>query len=285
MRERKNSLLLFSKVPVPGMVKTRLTTLKDGILTPEIASTLYHCMLFDVVEICSAALADLEARPPVEVNGELIHDTYELALSTTPFSNVEVMKNLFYEAGQWPHEIVFVADEGTSFDEHYNDAFKQAFDRGADTILSMGVDMPALTKADIVGGFGALQRLSAIDSGGIVLSPDQEMGVSIIGWTRQTDFDHCGVFYNQEGLAVLPAYIAKARKQGLPALYLPPVPDVDTMADLRHAITIVEALEYCSEHDDVVAPWRMGNALREMGWSQVIVPPNCLFDPRDEIDK
>ena len=60
MRERKNTVLLFSKLPEVGLVKTRLTTLKDGWFEPEVASALYHCMLFDVVEIICAALADLE---------------------------------------------------------------------------------------------------------------------------------------------------------------------------------------------------------------------------------
>ena len=59
-RVRKNALLLFSKPPIPGLVKTRLTVLKDGVFQPEVASGLYHCMLFDVVEICCAAMADLE---------------------------------------------------------------------------------------------------------------------------------------------------------------------------------------------------------------------------------
>ena len=36
------------------------------------------------------------------------------------------------------------------------------------------------------------------------------MGVSVIGWTRNTDFSHTGVFYNADGLTVLPAYIKKA---------------------------------------------------------------------------
>ena len=60
MRTRKNVLLLFSKVPEPGLVKTRLTTLKDGVFEPDVASGLYHCMLFDVVEICCAAMTRLQ---------------------------------------------------------------------------------------------------------------------------------------------------------------------------------------------------------------------------------
>lgn len=287
MRERKNALLLFSKVPEPGLVKTRLTTLKDGIFAPEVASGLYHCMLFDVVEIICAAMSKLEARSP-EVDpatGEEVRDVYELVISTTPAKNVEVMRKLFDDAGTWPRELVMIADAGASFDEHYNHAFDQVWERGADCILSMGADMPALTVNDVVAAFEALHKLDGEDRGGIVLAPDQEMGVSVIGWTRAIDFDHSGVFYNQEGLTVLPAYIRKARSLGLPAIYLPPIPDVDTMADLRHTVTLVEALNYCAGFDGNTPPWRTADALDQMGWSEVRVMPNGLFDPRGHIDE
>lgn len=287
MRERKNALLLFSKVPEPGLVKTRLTTLKDGIFAPEVASGLYHCMLFDVVEIICAAMSKLEARSP-EVDpatGEEVRDVYELVISTTPAKNVEVMRKLFDDAGTWPRELAMIADAGASFDEHYNHAFDQVWERGADCILSMGADMPALTVNDVIAGFEALHKLDGEEQGGIVLAPDQEMGVSVIGWTRATDFDHSGVFYNQEGLTVLPAYIRKARSLGLPAIYLPPIPDVDTMADLRHTVTLVEALSYCAGFDGNTPPWRTADALDQMGWSEVRVMPNGLFDPRGHIDE
>lgn len=287
MRTRKNVLLLFSKVPEPGLVKTRLTTLKDGVFEPDVASGLYHCMLFDVVEICCAAMTRLEERACAvdPATGEEIRDVYEMRISTAPVGNLDKMRELFAVSGTWPREIAFVADEGKSFDEHYNDAFQKAWDDGADTILSMGADMPALTVDDVVRGFEALQKLDVSDKGGIVLAPDQEMGVSIVGWPRKTEFDHSGVFYNQEGLTVLPAYIAKARRMGLPAIYLPPVPDVDTMADLMHNITVVEALNYCAPFDGNTPPWRTADALKQMGWDEVRVMPNDLRDPREAIDK
>ena len=287
MRIRKNVLLLFSKVPEPGLVKTRLTTLKDGVFEPDVASGLYHCMLFDVVEICCAAMTRLEERACAvdPATGEEIRDVYEMRISTAPVGNLDKMRELFAVSGTWPREIVFVADEGKSFDEHYNDAFQKAWDGGADTILSMGADMPALTVDDVVRGFEALQKLDVSDKGGIVLAPDQEMGVSIVGWPRKTEFDHSGVFYNQEGLTVLPAYIAKARRMGLPVIYLPPVPDVDTMADLMHNITVVEALNYCAPFDGNTPPWRTADALKQMGWDEVRVMPNDLRDPREAIDK
>lgn len=287
MRIRKNVLLLFSKVPEPGLVKTRLTVLKDGVFQPDVASGLYHCMLFDVTEICCAAMTRLEERPHSTdpSTGEEIHDVYEMRISTAPADNLDRMRELYAVSGAWPREIVFAVDEGKSFDEHYNDAFSKAWEDDADTILSMGADMPALTVDDVVRGFEELQKLEVGEKGGIVLAPDQEMGVSIVGWPRKTAFDHSGVFYNQDGLTVLPAYIAKARAMGLPAIYLPPVPDVDTMSDLMHNITLVEALNYCASFDGNTPPWRTADALKQMGWDEVRVMPNDLRDPRTEIDK
>lgn len=281
VRIRKNALLLFSKPPIAGLVKTRLTVLKDGIFEPEVASGLYHCMLFDVAEICCDALAQLEAR---QAASEGIVDEYELIISTTPQKNVEVMQRIFDESGQWPRNISIICDEGASFDEHYNHAFEQVFAMGFDTILSMGADMPALPRAVVVEGFEKLHALCDVPGGGIVISPDQEMGVSIIGWTRETAMSHDGVFYNKDGKTVLPAYIDKAAELGLPALYLPAVVDVDTMGDLFHNITLVQAIEYCAKFDDLSVPWRTAQALRDMGYSDVRVPPNDLHDPREEID-
>ena len=86
------------------------------------------------------------------------------------------------------------------------------------------------------------------------------------------------------GLTVLPAYIQKARELDLPALWLPPIPDVDTMADLFHNVTLVEALNYCAAHDDIHPPRRTAQALADMGFQQIYVAPNDLFDPRDELD-
>lgn len=276
MEQRRNAILLFSKVPEPGKVKTRLTPLKDGYFDPKVASALYHCMFFDVVEICCDACSDLEDD----------HDSYDIVISSPGEESERKMRALFAESGTWPREIRFIHDDGASFDEHYNDAFARVWNLGYDTILSMGCDMPALRRSIVIEGFRRLHDLCEIPGGGIVLAPDQEMGVSIVGWTAETEFDHTGVFYNQDGLTVLPAYIQKCGRLGLPALYLPDVPDVDTMADLNHNVTLVQALEYCGKfQDDITVPYRTANALREMGYDDIRVMPNDLRDDRDEIDR
>lgn len=292
MDTRKNALLLFSKVPEAGKVKTRLTPIKDGFFDPEVASALYHCMLFDVTECCCDALRDLECadaeRHALESTCEYqsLRDTYTLFISSPGIEQEEKMRALFAESGTWPRNIVFIHDDGESFDAHYNSAFDQVWDLGYETILSMGCDMPALRRNIIIEGFERLHELCDRPGGGIVLAPDQEMGVSVVGWTRETNFDHTGVFYNADGLTVLPAYIQKADRLGLPALYLPDVPDVDTIADLNHNVTLVQALEYCARfQDDITPPYRTVAALRDMGYADIRIMPNELRDDRSEIDR
>lgn len=283
MQERKNVVLLFSKLPEVGLVKTRLSILKDGLFPPETAAELYECMLLDVVEIISTALADLSAEAADQGEGEVL-DVYELVVSTAPAKNADAMRALLAEM-DLPARPVVIVDEGANFDAHYNHAFQQCWDLGADCILSMGADMPALTKADIRFGFKQLHRLCDVPGGGIVLAPDQEMGVSVVGWTRETDFSHDGVYYCRDGLTVLPAYIKKAKAAGLPVLWLPPIPDVDTMQDFVHNVTLVHALNYCADYDDICPPWRTADKFIDLGFREVIVAPNNLFDPREHIDK
>ena len=281
MNVRKNAVLLFSKVPEPGKVKTRLTPLKDGLFDPEDACYLYECMLFDVVEICCDALQDLERQGK---QGS-IADTYTIVISSPGKGQEAKMRALFAESGEWPCDIVFAYDEGDSFDAHYNDAFSKVWELGFDTVLSMGCDMPALRRSIVTEGFERLHGLCEVPGGGVVLAPDQELGVSVVGWTRNTHFDHTGVFYNQSGLTVLPAYVRKCKALGLPALYLPDVPDVDSMADLDHNVMLVEALEYAAQfQDDITAPWRTAEALREIGYTDVRIMPNELRDDRGDID-
>ena len=61
MAEKKQALLVFSKPPVPGMVKTRLTVKHGGFLTDEQAAEFFRRSLYDVSEACMHALYELQA--------------------------------------------------------------------------------------------------------------------------------------------------------------------------------------------------------------------------------
>jgi glycosyltransferase A (GT-A) superfamily protein (DUF2064 family) len=287
MAIKKHALLLFSKPPLPGLVKTRLTKEKGGPFSQEEAAEIFRRSLFDVAELCCLALHELEVENIEERSADPDADehTYSLFVSTTPAENVKVIKETFEEIGQWPREFTYIVDEGTTFDEHFDDAFKQIFEEGFDSILSVGADIPLLPRDHLLNGFRWLQYfLATSDKGGIVQAPCQEVGVSLIGWTRDTEVDHQGVYYNMTGRPALDAYVEKAKEKEIPLITFQPVADIDTVSDFAHATSLARAVQYSKQfQSDLYVPERF---LAWVDWRGIKVgtPPNEDFDSREGID-
>ena len=155
MAEKKQALLLFSKPPVPGMVKTRLTTEHDGFLSPAQAAEFFKRSLYDVSELAMHALMELQMENDAAVAADPSVDkvTYDFFVSTTPAENVELMKETYDAIGPWPMEIHYMTDKGATFDDHFDYAFKEIFAQGYEHIVSVGGDIPTMPKSHIVQAF------------------------------------------------------------------------------------------------------------------------------------
>jgi glycosyltransferase A (GT-A) superfamily protein (DUF2064 family) len=278
---------MFSKPPVPGLVKTRLTRAHGGLFSEEEAAQLFHRSLFDVMELCLNAVAALEAEDAAATAsdpGASRHE-YGFFISTTPAENVDKMRRLFAAAGEWPREFTYILDSGENFDVHFDDAFEQVFAAGYDSVLSVGGDVPMLPYSHVTSAFRWLQYfLEHSDVGGLVQAPCQECGVSVIGWTRGTAMDHQGVYYNMSGRPALDAYVQKCTAAGVPMASLTPVADVDDMQDLAHAISLAYSAEYSQRFQpDLYVPRRFLDWVKWRG-IKVGTPPNEDRDSREGID-
>jgi uncharacterized protein len=286
MKEQKNALLLFSKPPIPGLVKTRLTKARGGYFTDEEAADFFHRSLFDVAENCCQALDRLEVANNAEIaeNPAAIFQSYDIFISTTPTENVDRMKDIFGEAGTWPREFRYLLDSGATFDDHFDDAFQQIFDQGYATVLSVGGDIPTLPRDHIIQGFNWLHYFQSVnDNGGVVVAPCQECGTSLIGYTVDSGMNHQGVYYASNGRPALDAYIDKTIKLGVHIACLAVVPDVDDLQDLAHTITLMKAIELCADGQDLFVPHRT------LAWVhfkelQAVAPPNEDRDTREGLD-
>jgi len=287
MAMQKHALLLFSKPPIPGLVKTRLTREKGGPFSEAEAAELFKRSLFDVTELCLQAIWELEAQDTQALTSDpaATRHQYDFFISTTPTSNVAVMRDAFDAIGPWPRAFTYLVDQGANFDDHFDDAFEQIFARGYDSILSVGGDIPMLPREHVINGFRWLQHfLDTSDNGGIIQAPCQECGVSVIGWTRDTPIDHQGVYYNLTGRPALDAYVEKAGEKNVPLASMTPVADVDDVSDFAHATTLARAARYSSQFQpDLYVPERF---LAWVDWKGVRVgtPPNEDRDSREGID-
>ena len=239
MTNRKCALLIFSKPPVPGLVKTRLTRERGGILTPEQAAEFFRRSLYDVSELSMHALIELQRENDAAVAADPTAEavTYDFYVSTTPADNVELMRETYEAIGPWPMEVHYLTDAGATFDDHFDDAFSQLFALGYDAVVSVGGDIPTLPKSHITQAFQWLDYFRSLGTPGFVQAPCQECGTSLVGWCAETPMDNQGVYYNTGGKAALDAYVEKLKATGAPSAYLSPVADVDEGSDLDHAIS------------------------------------------------
>jgi len=277
MSAQKHAFMFFTKAPTPGLTKTRLTSAKGGFLTEEEATDLYTAVMLDVAEIGHAALDQLNAA--VGEKG----DTYDFVVCSTPASDMERMRRIFEASFPWP--IRYITDQGKTFNEHFDDGFKQLWKLGYHSAVSIGGDLPSMPVSHIVRAFQWLSYFdSAYETGGLVFCPCQACGVSLVGLTEKTPMDFDGVFYNPEGTPALDAITALSEARGIPAAGLDPVSDIDNAEDLAHALSLARSHAYVGRFQpEVMAPKRF------LAWAEktgitVNTPPNFDHDPREEID-
>jgi hypothetical protein len=260
------------------LTKTRLTSAKGGFLTPEEATDLYSAVMLDVAGIGHTALEQLNAAARGKKG-----DTYDFIVCSTPASDIGRLRSIFEAAFPWP--IQYITDNGKTFNEHFDDGFKQLWKLGYHSAVSIGGDLPSMPVSHIVRAFQWLAYFdSAYETGGLVFCPCQACGVSLVGLTEKTPMDFDGVFYNADGTPALDAITALSAARGIPAAALDPVSDIDNAEDLAHALSLARSHAYVSQFQpEIMAPKRF------LAWADatgivVNTPPNLDHDPREAID-
>lgn len=285
MAEKRHALLIFTKPPLPGIVKTRMTTEYGGFLTMEQAAGFYRNCFYDVCEMGMHALIELtQKNERMRAEDPTVDKvTYDFFCSTTPADSLEQMKEVFAAAGEWPMEVNFIVDAGSSFDEHFNDACQQLFDRGYESFVAIGGDVPTMPKSHIKQAFQWLDYFQAIGRPGFAYAPCQECGTSLVGYSHNTPIDHTGVYYNMDGRPALDGYLEKLKEADIPSAYFDPVADIDEVTDLAHAVSCMKSIAEAAKYQDLFVPRRTLGWVEFMG-IKVTTPPNDNHDPRDYLD-
>lgn len=273
----KTALLLFTKYPEPGITKTRLIQENGGALTANQAADLYRAMVLDTAAVGLHALAECR-----QANAKGCE--FDLFISSSPIGEIPKIQKMF--SAEFPdEEIHYICDRGKNFDEHFNDSYQQLFDRGYDSVVCIGGDLPCITPDTIVMSIGWLiQKDKTSSTGAMVLAPCQAAGVSLVGVTRSASMDFNGVFYNEEGYSALNVLIRIAKEKKIPTALYEALFDVDYMEDLGHIIAVINATEYTSQFQrGIIVPQRTLSFIRDLGLT-TSTPPNKSQDPRSKID-
>jgi rSAM/selenodomain-associated transferase 1 len=193
------ALLIFTKSPVAGMVKTRLSP----PLSPEAAAALYRCMLVDTLAH-TAALGDLQRF---------------IFFAGQPGDAAQLR-------GLAPDALV-CPQEGSDLGERLHAAFSTVFAAGYAAAAVVGSDAPHLPPFLINEAFARLVR-EDVDA---VCGPSSDGGYYLLAMKRLQPTLLTDIPWGSE--RVLAASLARAASAGLRIDLLPEWYDLDTPADLK----------------------------------------------------
>jgi hypothetical protein len=195
----RRTLVVFVKWPEAGGVKTRLAV----DLGPELAAAVYR------------RLAEVEIAATRPGAGD-----YERLVFFAP-------AEARAQVAAWLPGEALVEQQGVDLGARMSGAFEHAFAAGADQVAIVGTDVPWVDRAAVLRAFDCL------DDADVAIGPSDDGGYYLLALKRP----HPGLFaevpWSTPG--VLQATLDRVRALALRSVLLGPLPDVDTLADLRQA--------------------------------------------------
>lgn len=192
-----SALIIFTKAPVPGEVKTRLQT----HLSPEECATLHKSFVIDTV------------RSAKKINGADIF--------LCCFPDIE---HPFFQKISHDFDVRLAIQDGKDLGERMNNAINNGLKAGYKKVVIIGSDSPDLPYGYIEDGFGRL------DSFDMVVGPCRDGGYYLIGGRRELPlFNGIPWGTNQ----VFEITLKKAEGSDITFSVLQEWHDIDTWEDLR----------------------------------------------------
>ncbi|MBP2649243.1 MAG: hypothetical protein H6Q74_68 [Firmicutes bacterium] len=269
----RTAIVVFTKVPKAGETKTRLTTSRGGVLTPEEAEFLYTACLLDVINCCVASQSgDVWICYNCEGDREYLNKVL------TRTNDPARIKGIY-------------CDRGGTFDECMQYAadylLENSSERLAEAVVIVGGDLPGLQPSIIKEAVKKLKCMAVSEAGlaaikgqgeavgaAVVEGACQEGGFSLIGYTYTTPFKFDQVFYNLEGITALDMVVDKVEASQIPFAFVEMVPDVDIPVDLASMIPVVKGIKLAAAYDStVLAPMNILRMLEELGLAASALPP------------
>lgn len=208
------ALLLFTKVPEPGYVKTRLTEGQNA-LSPEDACRLYSAILLDVFDVMTHAANFVGAR---------LYVAY-----TPPEREAEIRQFLSNTTAP----VTFFAQQGRTTSERIVRAFETAFASGEDDAVLVFGDQSTLTKRVVLDALEALRPNVKGENPHLVLGPTCDGGTYLIGLTsklRSWISDSIDCTNTSKAVSKL---VVRAFSDQIPCTLLEELIDLDDLLDLE----------------------------------------------------
>jgi len=239
-------ILIFSKIPFSGFVKTRLT--QNSCLSLLDVTRISEAMLKDTIVLASKSSAD------------------RVDIGYTPEKSFSVLKNLVESLdkdGYLKKSIHYHLQTGVDFDERFGSVIQASFDNDAENIIVLGSDLPYLNPKILNDSFIYLEQPP--NNKKLVIGPASGGGIYLVGlnssfktkWFKKYNLFNEGIEISQ--------FVHLCTNKKLQLYLTPAHGDIDLEEDLVSLIMYIEALSVSSKFKGYHYPKFTANILKELG--------------------
>ncbi len=242
----QNIVLIFSKVPVPGLVKTRLT--QNTCLSEKDAALIAEAMLKDTISLSSKSKAD------------------QIYIGYIPKDNELILKNIVENVrndGNLNKPVEYILQKGSNFDERFGSVVNLAFTKGADNIIILGADLPYLDPKLLNKTFESLS--SVINKKKVVIGPANGGGIYLVGINQEFNYIWFTEYQLFRGGVEIIQFSSFCKTMGINLTLLPAFGDIDLEEDLVSLISYIQALSVSKTYSGFFYPNYTAKIINELG--------------------
>lgn len=242
----KKSVLIFTKIPIAGLVKTRLS--RTSLLSDLEVGLIAEAMLKDTIIIASKSKATV------------------LEIGYYPEEGLEILENII-DSIQKTNDITipinFYLQQGTSFDNRFESVVQASINNGNDLIVVLGSDLPYMSYLLINSAFAHLTTKNNINN--VVIGPAGEGGIYLVGISRNfipNWFSKYNLFTN--GVEII-QFSKFCTLEGIELSLLTPLVDIDIEEDLVSLLGFIEGLKIAENKMNFHYPHYTAKVLESLG--------------------
>lgn len=241
-----SAVVIFTKVPIPGLVKTRLT--QNTCLTQLDAAKLAKAMLKDTLCLASKTNAD------------------KIQIGYFPEENLPELKEIIESVraeGYLNKSIELICQKGSNFDQRFGSVVEESFKSKVKSIVVLGADLPFLDPKIINNALELLVK--NLNEKPIIIGPSSGGGIYLVGITKNFNprwFSDHQLF---SGGLELSKFTSFCFSNNFPLITLPPYGDIDIEEDLVSLISYINVLKNSEKTIGFYFPYFTNNIIEELG--------------------
>ncbi|MHA2039762.1 MAG: TIGR04282 family arsenosugar biosynthesis glycosyltransferase [Promethearchaeota archaeon] len=240
-----STVVIFTKAPIPGLVKTRLT--QNTCLTKLDAAKLAKAMLKDTICLASKTDADL------------------IQIGYFPEENLSMLKEItdtLRAEGYLNKRIELICQRGSNFDQRFGSVVKESFKSNTKFTVVLGADLPFLDPKIINKALEILAK--KIDEKPIVIGPSSGGGIYLVGITKEFNPRWFSDYKLFGGGLELSKFTHFCIDNKVPLITLPPYGDIDIEEDLVSLISYINVLKNSEETIGFYFPYFTTKIIEEL---------------------